>query len=84
VSTGRSKYRGLAEWLAAQPEPRVTLTFSAIETIIQNYLPPSAYGAVAWWANHPRYPQAKAWLAVGWSVEAVDRRAQAVTFVRFA
>jgi hypothetical protein len=83
MNSKRRKYQPLADWLAAQPEPQVTLTFAAIEQIIRDYLPPSAYGAVAWWANHPGYPQSKAWLAVGWSVEAVDPRAQAVTFVRF-
>jgi hypothetical protein len=60
----------------------VTLTFSTIETIIHNYLPPSAYGARSWWANHPRNPQAKAWLAAGWSVETVNGREKTVTFVR--
>ena len=76
-------YGRLAAHLAAQDEPRVTLTFEHVEAIIGGPLPWAARRGHGWWGKHPmgqRY-HGCAWLRVGWRVERVDHYAGAVTFI---
>lgn len=82
-------YAPLAEHLAARAtagERRVTLTFAAIEARIGRPLPATARAARryrAWWGGLTNAPHAwYGWQRGGWTVEAVDRAAETVTFAR--
>ena len=65
-------------------ETIVRLTFKAIERLIGDALPRSAYNHRQWWENqnNPGSRHCRAWLAAGWKVESVDFVAGEVTFVR--
>jgi hypothetical protein len=77
-------YQPLGDWLAAQPGDHVTLTFAAVEQVLGQRLPPSAWASSTWWWRMERRSgsAAQAWQASGWRLEAVDRRRALVTFVR--
>ena len=76
------KYRTLQQYLAAQAGDSLTLTFGEIERLIRAPLPFGAWSA-DWWRKSPRHsPQAQAWGAAGWRVQAVSTSQQTVTFVR--
>ena len=82
-------YTPLAEHLAARGaagEWRVTLTFARVEALIGRPLPASARAANhyrAWGHGRTGAPHAwYGWQRVGWTVEAVDLAAEAVTFDR--
>ena len=79
-----ARYQPLGDWLAARPERRVTLPFTAVEAIIGHRLPPSARSGVGWWQHSDQrlYGAGRAWRAAGWRVAAVDRWRQTVTFER--
>lgn len=78
------KYDVLERFLSGVPERRVTLSFQRIEDVIGDLLPAGARGDHTWWANtrNPDRVQARAWLAAGWRVEAVDLERESVSFVR--
>ncbi len=61
----------------------MTLTFTALEALLDAPLPDGAW-LRAWWANSTGTPQARAWLRSGWRVRWVRRSGAeaAVTFVR--
>ena len=71
---------------AAAGEGRVTLTFARVEALIGRPLPASARAANyyrAWWHGRTGAPHAwYGWQRGGWTVEAVDRVAETVTFTR--
>jgi hypothetical protein len=76
------KYDKLREWLL---RPKLTLTFSEIESIIQPAaLPAAARTYRPWWANEKDAAsrQCRAWLDAGWEVDAVDLKGHTVTFRR--
>ena len=82
-------YAPLADHLAgraAAGEWRVTLTFATIAALIGRPLPASARAANhyrAWWHGRTGAPHAwYGWQRGGWTVEAVDRAAETVTFAR--
>jgi hypothetical protein len=75
------KYYPLERYLSSQKKGTLTLNFSAIEKIIGDKLPPSAFKHRAWWANDKAHVEALAWLNAGWSVQTVDESRLAVTFV---
>ena len=78
----RRKYARLATFLAAQSADAVTLTFAAIDALLGTPLPASAY-LRSWWLNTGRWrPQVRAWLDIGWQVQALDLRERRVTFAR--
>jgi len=63
----------------------ITLSFSEIETILGNELPPAAYKYRPWWANpaNPaQHPYAQSWLRAGWKVDKVNQTDNWVRFRR--
>ena len=67
-----SRYDALAAHLAAQNEDVVTLSFDAVEAIIDGSLPPSARRHRAWWGNDlGPGRQSRGWRGVGWIVGTV-------------
>lgn len=67
------KYLGLKNYLKISGESKVILTFSQIETIINDVLPNSAYEySSVWWSNDPNHSQAIAWLDAGYRTEQVS------------
>lgn len=84
----QGKYEPLYQWLCAQHalgEPRLTVSFTDIERVLEDTLPPSARKHRAWWSNgitpRPR-PETTAWLEAGWEVEEVNQASERVTFRR--
>lgn len=75
------KYRPLFDHLVAQRADRVQLDFAAIDALVTGGLPKSASGK-SWWGNAGSSRQAKAWLAAGFTVLAVDLDAKRVQFQR--
>jgi len=80
------KYALLAEYLAALPiaQQEVTLSFSQIERVLNDNLPPSAQRYRAWWSNETEgsHTQARGWLKAGWFVETVDFTRKQVRLVK--
>jgi hypothetical protein len=61
--------------------PRFETSFDDLENDIGRALPASARAHRAWWANSRNgQPQSRAWLDVGWTVAAVDLKAERVIF----
>ncbi|MBN2119134.1 MAG: CBS domain-containing protein [Anaerolineales bacterium] len=82
-TTSRSRYAALADWLAAQKEERVSLTFEQVEEIIRSRLPDSAFQIRAWWANdRVGHTHSILWLEAGWKVAYVDLGEEQVAFAR--
>ena len=73
------KYGQLGEFLAALETNAITLSRKRIEEILGAELPASSRYR-QWWANGGGYVQARAWMDVGWVVDAVD--SHKVRFVR--
>jgi hypothetical protein len=79
-----TKYEPLAEHLAAQSNSEVTLSFTEIERIIGDELPPTADRFKPFWANsrakdgHP----GRFWMERGWRQVRLDQANQLVTFRR--
>ena len=63
-----SKYNPLTKWLRNNDDDTITLSTSAIQTIIESELPVSAYTYTAWWANDLSHSQGRSWLEAGYSV----------------
>lgn len=80
-----SKYYPLYQYLQQQRDrSAVTLSFEAIEALLQASLPPSARRQRAWWSNrNTRALQAAAWISAGYQTAAVDLAKQQVTFRPF-
>lgn len=75
------KYAPLARHLRGQSAP-VSMSFSQLENLLGDSLPPSARRHQAWWSNESEgsHVQAHAWLDTGWRVASVDLRAERVVF----
>ena len=80
------KYDPLEKYLRALPvsQEELTLSFEAIEQILNDRLPPSAYEHRAWWGNQKQgtHVEAIAWMDAGWMVDTVDFKEKWVRFVR--
>ena len=78
------KYEPLGNFLADIPAAtdRVTLSYSEIEGIIGDELPPSADRYRAWWANQEGGSRAPHWRAAGFKVDGVNQRDRRVSFLR--
>lgn len=57
-------------------------TFTEIEKILGNSLPPSAHRHQAWWANDRTHSHSQAWMALGWERDNVDFAKESVSFIR--
>lgn len=78
-----SKYEPLGEYLKKQGKERVPMTFSEIEKITGESLPPSAIKHRPWWSNNPRNSvMTKVWLDAGYESEQVDMAARKLVFRR--
>jgi hypothetical protein len=77
-----SKYYPLQRYFEKADRSRaIVLTFTQVEKILMNVLPPSAREHPAFWANNgERHVHAEAWLNARWSVETVDLTNEVVTF----
>ena len=63
--------RGVREWHAS---------FTEIERIIGDRLPPSARRYSPWWANDRTHNQAEAWMALSWKTHSVNLTDERVSF----
>lgn len=78
------KYDALREHLDAAPQPVLRLSFTDIERILGEVLPPSARTYPAWWANEApggMHSHARSWLEAGYRTQHLDLNAQTVEFV---
>ena len=75
-----SKYYSLEKYLDRQKDNLIKLTFTEIEKILGEVLPPSAYKYPAWWANGG-HSQADAWMNAGWRVDNL-KLGNSVVFVK--
>jgi hypothetical protein len=70
------KYTPLENYLRDLPQSQrgVTPGFDQIERILNDRLPPSAYGYRQWWENEKEgnHVHARAWTNAGWKVESLD------------
>jgi hypothetical protein len=78
-----SKYFLLGQYLQKSGKSSEVLTYTEINKILGDYLPPAASGYREWWANtvNKSHVQAKSWMDAGWCVGCV-RLGQDVTFER--
>ena len=79
------KYEPLRLFLADFDASEWATTFTELEEILQDQLPPSARkprNYQAWWGNDASHVQARAWLDAGWSKDGVDLGTERVMFVR--
>ena len=78
-----SKYTPLNTFLAARKMDEVPMTFTEIENVIGQPLPPAAFKHRPWWSNNPtNNVMTRAWLDAGYKTERVDMAARRLTFVR--
>jgi DNA-binding XRE family transcriptional regulator len=76
-----TKYNPLYQHLQQSGQDQLTMTFSAVETLLNDHLPPSARTKRAWWSNRSQGAvQSAAWMAAGYHVEELDLSAETVTF----
>jgi hypothetical protein len=80
-----SRYQPLVEFVAAYPEPAVTLTFEQIEAIIGSPLPVSACVSPAYWSwpHGNGLAHVRLLRAAGWDAR-LDYRRGCVRFTRDA
>ena len=76
-----TKYYPLYEHLRQSGQDELTLTFSAVEALLGESLPPTSRTQRAWWSNRSQGAvQASAWMEAGYRVESLDLAAEQVTF----
>jgi transcriptional regulator with XRE-family HTH domain len=75
-----SKYAPLADWLAANGEMKVTMSFDAIAKLVGG-LPASAFEHMPWWQNNRGHGQALGWRSAGYIVKA-DLVSKTAIFMR--
>ena len=75
-------FAGLFDWLLAQPQSRLDVSFDRISDVIGRSLPPSASAHRAYWANTTANSRARSWLSAGWRVVSVDGIGRLVRFER--
>ena len=79
------KYRKLYTHLCGLNTQEWRASFSSIETIIGDKLPPSARRYRVWWSNHSGegiHHHARAWVAAGWETADVDIEVESLLFRR--
>lgn len=75
------KYAPLEKYLESKGFDSVPMTFSEIESIIGDQLPPSARAHRAWWSNNPTNSVITyAWLAAGYKTTNVNLEGEKVVF----
>jgi hypothetical protein len=77
-----SKYAPLGEFLAAESNDYVPMTFAQIEKVLRTPLPASKQYP-AWWSNNPsNNPMTREWLEAGFETESVNIAAEKLVFRR--
>jgi hypothetical protein len=80
--TDRTKYHPLFEQLLFSGQGSVLMSFSEIEAIIGERLPPSARKREEWWSNSPSgHSQARAWMRANYRASKVNLTGETVMFV---
>jgi hypothetical protein len=83
MAKSQSKYEPLKNHLAKKGYSQVPMSFSTIESIIENNLPPSARKHRAWWSNNPSNSVITfAWLNAGYKTAQVDLDGEKLVFIR--
>ncbi len=83
MTNTQSKYEPLENYLDKKGFSEIPMTFSAIESVIGNNLPPSARKHRAWWSNNPSNSVITfAWLNAGYKTARVDLEREKLVFVR--
>lgn len=78
-----AKYDALGPFLRGHSTREVPVTFSEIENVIGEKLPPSAYVHRPWWSNNPsNSAMTKVWLDAGFRTERVDMAGKKLVFRR--
>jgi DNA-binding XRE family transcriptional regulator len=71
----------LFDYLQHASQDEVTLTFTEIEALIADALPPSARTRRGWWGNRSKgSPQAAAWIGAGYHAEDLSLDTEHVAF----
>ena len=76
------KYRKLYSHLCGLTTGEWRVSFTDIEAVIGNKLPPSARRYQAWWANGSAMVQEQAWKAAGWKTADVNMTTETLLFRR--
>lgn len=78
------KYDPLGNWFMTQPVAtmEVIFTFTEIEKIFSDDLPPCSQYLFRWWDNGQRTAHSDAWLNAGWETVMVDMENEKVKFHR--
>jgi len=78
-----SKYQRLGDFLRAQNQERIPMSFTDIERVTKAKLPPSAHKYRPWWSNNPTNSVlTRVWLNAGYESEQVDMAGQRLVFRR--
>ncbi len=77
-----SKYRLLADYLAANEGAEVVLTFAQIEAILGDPLSVTAQTSPSWWSGTVP-PHSRTWRSLGWRAR-LEQRNRRVIFTRDA
>ena len=76
-----TKYYPLYDHLRQSEQDELALTFSAVEALLGESLPPTARTQRAWWSNRSQGAvQAAAWMGAGYHVEYLDLAVEKVIF----
>lgn len=77
----KGKYTPLTLYLSQKAKWKrwIKLSFSQIEGIIGNELPPAAHKNSEWWTKKNSL-QSKAWLRIGWNIKEVEPKEKTVIF----
>ena len=83
MTNTKPKYSPLENHLVNKGFSQIPMSFSDIETIIHDSLPPSARKHRAWWSNNPSNSVITfAWLNAGYKTAQVDLESEKLVFVR--
>ena len=82
-----AKYDPLRDHLAGLPRGQnsITLSFTRVEALLGEPLPPSAHQYDDWWRGRARWRkviEGRPWEEIGWVVDELDLRSRLVTFRR--
>jgi len=77
-------YAPLGTFLQAQMKKseKIRLSFSQINTIVDEKLPSAAFNYRSWWSNDMSQPHVTAWIDAGWRASYVNMTNQTVEFAR--
>jgi len=79
----QTKYEPLENHLLNKGFSNIPMSFTDIESIIENNLPPSARKHRAWWSNNPSNSVITfAWLNAGYKTTQVNLESERLVFVR--